>query len=225
MKRIDFPVKPHVLKYLQVHLRLAPATPDAQELQDYVLSKTDQFGFALYQLLRRPVKSARHEGSAQACTTTLGVNLRNFNYPYYELSQGRIPAYTVFQFNDFVDEVFKTELYRFVRDQIERRSTIKEAILSFMSLYSITEEDIQYETLRKAVQRNVPVLTKKSRRKGKNLSMNLSQKTGDLSRKTGDLSQKIGVLSHKDSFRALRQHLAKLPLPLYDIESVYASRV
>jgi hypothetical protein len=221
VKRLDFPVRPHLLKYLQVHLKLVASAADAARLDDYVLSKSGRFGFALNQLLRKPVKSARHEASIDDCTAQLGINLRNFNAPYYDLTQGRLSPWVVFQFNDFVEENFRDELYWWVRQHRERRATIKDAIRSFLAFYEVSEDDVAYETLRKDVQRNAalpPRKKKKSGPKTRDFSMNLSQKTGGLSQKTGKVSQKMGVMSHKATFAAVRQELAKLPLPLFETE-------
>jgi len=192
-------------------------------VEDYILSKTNRFGFALNQLLRKPIKSARHESSIDDCTAVLGVDLRNFNAPYYELTRGKLSAYCVFQFNDFVDDNFRSELYWWVGQHRERRSTIKDAIRSFMAFYDVSEDDVAYETLRKDVQRNadLPSLKKKVVKKApksSDFSMNLSQKTGGLSQKTGSVSQKSGVLSQRDVFSAVRQELMKLPLPLFETE-------
>ena len=220
VKRLDFPLRPHLLKYLLVHLKLAPSLVNSQQPEDYVLSRADRFGFALNQLLRKPVKSARHEASIEDCTARLGVNLRNFNAPYYELTQGRLVAYAVFQFNEFVDELFREELYWWVGQMCARRSSILDAINSFLALYEVTEEDIAYETLRRDVYRNSGVPTRRKAKKvgaePENFSMNLSQKMSGLSQKTSEVSQKMGVLSQKDVFSAVRQELSKLPLPLFE---------
>jgi hypothetical protein len=223
VKRIDFPVRPHLLKYLLVHLKLVPAKEAPFALEDYILSKSNRFGFALNQLLRKPVKSARHEGSTEDCTAALGVDLRNFNGSYYDLSLGKLSPYVVFQFNDFVEELFREEMYWWVAQQRERRSTIKDSIRSFMVFYDVTEDDLAYETLRKDVQRNADLkpLKKKVRKRG-DFPMNLSQKTGVLSQKTGPVSQKTGVLSQRDIFSAVRQQLMKLPLPLFETEFFHA---
>ncbi|MFC7669312.1 hypothetical protein ACFQT0_19585 [Hymenobacter humi] len=146
---------------MQVHLKLARLDEDPLRLEDYVLSKTNRFGFALNQLLRKPAKSARHESSIEECTVALGVDLRNFNFAYYDLLQGKLSAYCIFQFNDFVDDIFREELYWWVRQHHQRRATIKDAIRSFMVFYDVTEDDLSYETLRKAVQRNADLAPRK----------------------------------------------------------------
>lgn len=229
VKRIDFPIKPHLLKYLQVHLKLKRTQESPILVEDYLLSKTNRFGFALNQLLRKPAKSARHESSIEECTAVLGVDLRNFNAAYYDLLRGKLSAYCVFQFNDFVDDNFYAELYWWVREQRARRSTIKDAIRSFMVFYDVSEDELAYETLRKNVQRNAGLepmrKSKKKAIKKDDFSMNLSPKKGALSRKTGKVSPKMSVLSQKATFSAVRQELMKLPLPLFETEFfVHAGR-
>jgi hypothetical protein len=219
MRRIDFPVRPHLLKYLAVHMRLRTDLTQPELLADYVLSSVGQWGLPLTVLLAKPVKSARHEASVDDCTAKLGVNLRNFKAPYYDLTQGKLSPYVVFQFNDYCEDVFRKELYRWVAQYQERRGTIKDAILTYMALYDITEQDVAYTTLRRDVERNAPLLRRKKKRttgkKSKNFSMKVSQKIGGLSQKKGGLSQEIGVLSHKDTFAAVREGLMKLPLPIF----------
>ena len=218
MRRIDFPVRPHLLKYLVVHLRLRPLDRPEQ-LEDYVLSSGGHWGLPLTVLLATRVKSARHEASVDDCTATLGINLRNFKAPYYDLTQGKLSPYVVFQFNDYCEDVFRKELYHWVAKHQERRGTIKDAILSYMALYDISEQDVAYCTLRRDVERNAPLLRRKKKaaaeKKPENFSMNLSQKISGLSQKKREVSQKIGVLSQKDTFSAVRQELNKLPLPLF----------
>lgn len=218
MRRIDFPIRPHLLKYLAVHLHLRHLD-QPEHLDDYVLSSVGQWGLPLTMLLAKPVKSARHEGSINDCTATLGVNLRNFKAPYYDLTQGNLSPYVVFQFNDYVEDVFRKELYHWVTQHQRRRGTIKDGVLTYMALYEISEQDVAYTTLRRDVERNAPLLRRKKKaakgKKSKNFSMKVSQKIGGLSQKRGDVSQNIGVLSHKDAFSSVREELMKLPLPLF----------
>jgi hypothetical protein len=153
MKTLDFPVKPHVRKYLNTHLGHAA----------YVLSNTGRFGRMLYHLLRRQVKGKlHHAGSREDCTQVLTLDMRNFPVHQYGLKE--ITDYTIYQFNDFVDEELREELYVWVRRHVNRHTTIKEVIVDFMAAYDLREEDIQYETLRKAVQRNCNLPELKRRR-------------------------------------------------------------
>ncbi|WP_400194070.1 hypothetical protein [Hymenobacter sp. B81] len=198
LKTLDFPVKPHVRKYLNVHLGHG----------EYVLSNADRFGKMLFHLLRRQLKGKlSHAGSLQGCTQVLQLDLRNFPVHQYGLTE--LTSYTVFQFNDFVDELLKEELYLWVRSFLNRSTSIREVILDFMGAYDLREEDIQFETLRKAVQRNcnLPALKK---RRGKSVGK-MSQKTAGLSQKTAEMSQETGGLSRYASVLSLRQQLIATP--------------
>ncbi|UOR06727.1 hypothetical protein MUN82_06410 [Hymenobacter aerilatus] len=202
LKTLDFPVKPHVRKYLLLHLGVEP----------YVLSPSGRFGKILFHLLRRQVKGKLwHAGSREGCTQTLQVDLRNFPVHQYGLTE--LTDYSIFQFNDFVDETLKEELYTWIRNFVNRRTTIREVILDFMAGYDLLEEDIQFETLRKAVQRNVNVKELKNKRpksvgKMSREKVVLSQESVDLSHKTVGLSRYADVL-------ALRQQLMQTPLTLF----------
>lgn len=201
LKTLDFPVKPHVRKYLSVHL--GPAT--------YVLSNTGRFGRLLFHLLRRQVKGKLHHAAyRQDCTAVLSLDLKNFPAHQYGLKE--VTDYTIFQFSDFVDEMLKEELYVWIRQHVNRTTTIKEVIVDFMAGYDLREEDIQYETLRKAVQRNCNLPELKKRRSKSVVKM--SQKTGDLSRKTGEMSQKTGEMSREAQHRLVRQQVTNMPSDL-----------
>ncbi|RSK45194.1 hypothetical protein [Hymenobacter rigui] len=201
MKTLDFPVKPHVRKYLNTHLGH----------EAYVLSNTGRFGRMLYHLLRRQVKGKlHHAGSREDCTQVLSLDMRNFPVHQYGLKE--ITDYTIFQFNDFVDEELREELYVWIRRHVNRHTTIKEVIVDFMAAYDLREEDIQYETLRKAVQRNCNLPELKKRRP-KSVGK-MSQKTGEMSRKTAELSHKTDGLSREAQHRAVRQELTARPSDL-----------
>ena len=195
-KTLDFPVKPHVRKYLNVHLGHG----------DYMLSTANRFGKMLFQLLRRQLKGKlHHAGTRDGCTQVLRLDLHNFPAHQYGLSE--FTDYSIFHFNDFVDEILKEELFLWIKQFVNRRTTIKEVIVDFMAAYDLREEDIQYETLRKAVQRNVKLPELKKRRVKS--VVNLSQKTADLSQKTADLSRKKGEMSRGAQHKAVRQELTK----------------
>lgn len=196
---LDFPVKPHVRKYLLTHLGTDP----------YVLSNSGRFGKMLFHLLRRQLKGKlHHAGSREDCTQTLVLDLRNFPVHQYGLTE--LTNYTIYQFNDFVDELLKEELYIWVRRFVTGKNTIREVIIDFMAGYDLREEDIQYETLRKAVQRNVP--PKKAKKKDLKTVVKMSHKTADLSREKVDLSQDSAGLSRYHEVAALRQSLTQSTL-------------
>ena len=182
-------------------------------MQPYVLSTADQFGKMLYHLLRRQVKGRlHHTESREDCTQVVTVNLKNF--PAHQFGLTEITDYTIFHFNDFVDQNLRESLYDWVRRFASRRRTTKEIIMDFMAVYDLREEDIQYETLRKAVQRNVKLPTRKKRVE-KSVGK-MSQKSGDLSRKSGKVSQKADVLSRESQHRAVREELMQNPATLID---------
>lgn len=201
---LDFPVKPHVLKYLNGHLGYGP----------YTLSTADRFGKFLFHLLRRQLKGRlHHAGSREGCTRRLTLDLTNFPAHQYGLSE--FTDYSVFHFNDYVDDLLRQELYTWVRNFVNHQRTTKEVIIDFMAAYDLREEDVQYETLRKSVQRNCDLKSLKKKRP--KLVGNLSQKSGSSSQKTADLSRKPGSLSREAQHKAVRQELMSSPMQLTDL--------
>ncbi|OUJ68611.1 hypothetical protein [Hymenobacter crusticola] len=196
LKTLDFPVKPHVAKYLLTHLGVNP----------YVLSNSDRFGKMLFHLLRRQLKGRLfHATSREECTAVLQLDMCNFPVHQYGLTE--LTNYTVYQFNDFVDELLKEELYIWIRKFVNRTTTRRDVIVDFMAAYDLREEDIQYETLRKAVQRNVKL--KNYKKKGAKTVGKMSQKNDGLSRKSGEVSRDFDGLSRHAQVIAMRQSLTK----------------
>ena len=196
LKTLDFPVKPHVAKYLLTHLGENP----------YVLSNSDRFGKMLFHLLRRQLKGRMfHATSREECTAMLTMDMSNFPVHQYGLTE--LTNYTIYQFNDFVDELMKEELYIWIRKFVNRSTTRRDVIVDFMAAYDLREEDIQYETLRKAVQRNVKLPNYK-KKQAKTVGK-MSQKSGDLSRKSGETSRSFDGLSRHAQVLAMRQTLTK----------------
>jgi hypothetical protein len=151
VKRLDFPIRPHLLKFLQVHLHLARVQELPFVASDYTRSSEGRFGLPLTPLLQKLVQDVRYEGSIDDCTARLSLDLRNYKGAYAYLLKGQLSPWVVFQFNDLVEETFREEFYWWVR---QRRATIKDAIYSYMAFYDVTEEDIAYETLRRDPHRN-----------------------------------------------------------------------
>ena len=199
LKTLDFPIRPCVRKYLDQQLGADP----------YVLSNTGRFGRFLFQLLRRQLKGRlHHAGSREDCTCVLKMDMRLFPVHQYGLTE--LTNYTIVQFNDYCEEWMMDDLYNWVRSFVNPRTSVKEVITDFMAGYDLREEDKQYETLRKAVQRNVDVKALRKPLKNSLKSVGkMSQKSGVLSREIDVLSQKDGNLSRYDMLRALRQQLKK----------------
>lgn len=228
VKRIDFPIRPHLLKFLQVHMHLARLQESPFKATDYTLSSEGRFGLPLTLLLQKPAKHARYEGSIDDCTAQLGIDLRNYKGAYAHLLKGELTPWVVFQFNDLVEETFREEFYWWVRQQRQRRATIKDAIYSYMAFYGVTEEDVAYETLRRDLHRNGGLPTRKKSKKNEaktsDFAQKVSQKIGLLSQKKGEVSQKKGVLSQKATFAAVREQLAKLPVPILELDFLHGRR-
>lgn len=199
---LAMPVRPAVHKYLLRHLGTG-----------YVLSKADRFGMFLFQLLRRQGTAEKKRGSREDCSATFEVDLRNFPFRQYGLTE--LTTYTIFHFNEFVDDLLKLELYVWVRTHcvhgLRHRLSVKEAIQEFQVIYDLTESDLSMETLRKSVYRNCPDV--RPRKTPKSVVKS--------SQKTALLSQKSGVLSQRERLRALYQHLTALPLPIFDLTPVH----
>ncbi|OWP62904.1 hypothetical protein CDA63_11845 [Hymenobacter amundsenii] len=203
-KTLNFPVKPHVRKYLNGHLGHGT----------YTLSTADRFGKLLFHLLRRQSAGRlSHVGSRQNCTQVLLLDMQNFPVHQYGLTE--LTDYSIYHFNDFVDDTMREELYVWVRNFVNTQCTIKEVIVDFMGAYDLREEDVQYETLRKAVQRNCDL--KGLKKKKPKSVVNMSRKSGELSRKSGELSRKSGGLSREAQHRAVHEELMKSPVQLTDL--------
>lgn len=228
VKRIDFPIRPHLLKFLQVHLHLARTQELPFQASDYALSSEGRFGLPLTLLLQKPVQDVRYEGSIDDCTSKLGLDLRNYKGAYAYLLKGELSPWVVFQFNDLVEETFRKEFYWWARQQRQRRATIKDAIYSYMAFYDVTEEDIAYETLRRDLHRNggLPVRRKKKKDEVKTsgFAEKVSQKINPVSQKINGVSQKINVLSQRATFAAVRKQLANLPLPILELNFLHVGR-
>lgn len=228
VKRLDFPIRPHLLKFLQVHLHLARTQELPFQASDYTLSSEGRFGLPLTLLLQKPVQDGRYEGSIADCTARLGLDLRNYKGAYAYLLKGGLSPWVVFQFNDLVEETFRAEFYWWVRQQRQRRATIKDAIYSYMAFYGVSEDDIAYETLRRDLHRNggLPVRkkSKKNEAKSSAAAQKVSQKINPVSQKINGVSQKINVLSQRATFSAVREQLKNLPLPILELDFLHGRR-
>lgn len=227
VKRIDFPVRPHLLKFLQVHLQLARVQELPFQASDYALSSEGRFGLPLTLLLQKPVQDVRYEGSIADCTAQLGLDLRNYKGAYAYLLKGQLSPWVVFQFNDLVEETFRAEFYWWVRQQRQRRATIKDAIYAYMAFYGVSEDDIAYETLRRDLHRNGGLPTRRKKKKEAKTSgfgEKVSQKINPVSQKINGVSQKNSVLSQRATFSAVREQLRKLPLPILELDFLHGHR-
>lgn len=138
MNSLLLPVRPHVLKYLQFHLG-----------DRYFLSEADHFGLYLVQLLRRPLTNARYN---HVVTTYQGTWHVGLGY-YVDRGLGEPTSKSVYLLNKFVHELLLAEMCAFVELAIDHGQQAKLAIEGFMHKYNLREEELQFETLKKAWQR------------------------------------------------------------------------
>lgn len=140
MKGIQVPVKPHVLKYLHVHLG-----------STYQLSESDHFGLFLFQLLRRPLTDSRKDELVAKYTARFAVAWGAYSPHQYGLKN--LTGKTVYLFNHFVHELIIAELHAYVEMGTDHGNQTKYCIQCFMLKYGFTDEDIAYDTLNKSWQR------------------------------------------------------------------------
>ncbi|GAB3233162.1 hypothetical protein GCM10027346_20930 [Hymenobacter seoulensis] len=169
LNSLDLPVRPHVYKYLLLHLG-----------PEYVLSRTDPHGLLLFLLLRSPLTNARKDAVVAEYSLKFNVGLENYPFRQYGLT---LTSDTVYMFNNTVHEQIKAELHAFVDLAVELGQRQKDAVLDFMAKYDFTDKDISYDTLIKSYQRyraSVPtkkrkVVTVNLRKDMLNLQASLSQ--------------------------------------------------
>jgi hypothetical protein len=137
---ILIPVRPHVLKYLHVHLGA-----------HYFLSESDHFGLLLFQLLRRPIKDARRDDILTRYTSQFTVNFGSYDPDKYGLD--KLTGKTCYQFNNFVHELIRGELHAWVDMATDHGNPVTFAIEQFMKRYKFEESDIAFDTLLKSWQR------------------------------------------------------------------------
>jgi hypothetical protein len=183
---LNFPMKKHLVKYLVVHLE-----------EDYSLSERDQFGALLFHLLRNGLKDSQKDGTMDQYKGRFAIRLSR--YPMKQYGLKGMNSNTVFLFNNHVDNLFREELFAWVEIMGQRLDmTTKDAIISFMDLYDLEEEDIAFETLKKAVQRE-----QKPKKKPK---------------------KSVARLSRRNRVLSLTKELDKVPLPLTQLISQLRAR-
>ncbi|MGI4759896.1 MAG: hypothetical protein ACRYF0_04265 [Janthinobacterium lividum] len=134
------PVKPHVRKYLLHHLRA-----------DYKLTRLDAFGRHLRLLLERRRKNNFLNGFTERYTQTFGVAVEG-----NLILQKRLRALNskeIIDFNNFVEDVIKTEFYGMVDNRRAFGLSQYGAIQQFRAKYDFQDEDITHDALKKAWQR------------------------------------------------------------------------
>lgn len=133
---INFPVKPHVYKYLQFKVG-----------EKLVVSKLDFFGGMVLDILTKKysdLESVDHE-------FTFPVEI---SFSYMEKMGIYIDNRVVKKFNNRVDAMFREEMRAFMSINFRANKIPKETSLrQFLFQYNIGEDDIKFETLVKDFKR------------------------------------------------------------------------
>lgn len=140
MSSLKIPVRPHVKKYLAVHLG-----------DDYTLSLADAFGIMLLQLLRRPLVDKRKEASMEAYTEKFRFGTEG--YPAQKWGLRSFTTGTIYLFNKFVHEVMMAEMYGHVSTSVNHGLGLHDAIDEFLAKYDFTDRDLTFDAVKKTYQR------------------------------------------------------------------------
>ncbi|MFN7013537.1 MAG: hypothetical protein ACK4ON_04600 [Bacteroidia bacterium] len=134
---IHFPVERHVYKYLQYHVG-----------EKLVVRKKNYFGSIALDMFS--VKDRAYK------------ELNNsLSYPV-EFSEDFLKRYSIYEgkicnnkFNNLIDQMFRQELMSYIRISVYPKNGSKEgALKDFLFHYNICDEDINYESLLKYINRN-----------------------------------------------------------------------
>lgn len=135
---LKMPVRPHVLKYLQLHYPIPFAVNDKDRVGNY-----------LYLLMRRPLNHNMHYMHLGRYSEVLHIEVTH----YQALDRGatNLTPSTVVNFNEFVDDLVKEELKIYL-NFIEEfgTGTWKQGIYDFMDKYGFQEgTDATYDNFKK----------------------------------------------------------------------------
>lgn len=135
---INFPVKPHVYKYLQVKVG-----------EKLVVTKCDFFGSMVLDILSKNYSDL--QAVSDEITFPVEISLR-----YMEKMGVYIDSKIIRKFNTRVDDVFREEMRTYVGLNYTANRIAKETSLKqFLFLYNMNEDDIKFETLVKDLRRNL----------------------------------------------------------------------
>jgi hypothetical protein len=140
MIEISFPVDPHVKKYLmrQYGTETIP------------FRRNDPIHSFFLSLLERPSTVFKHsqykKPSGNKVKFVISRSIK-------EKVGCVLPDENIIHLNFFIDHLIKSEFYSFVDSKIEEGMRTKNAIEAFCEKYEMGEEDIKFETLKKAYYR------------------------------------------------------------------------
>ncbi|MCA8831948.1 hypothetical protein [Hymenobacter pini] len=140
MSSLQIPVRPHVLKYLSVHLG-----------ENYHLSLGDQFGIMLLCLLRRPLVDKRKESSMAEYTAKFHFDTTG--YPAQKWGLRSFTTGTIYLFGKYVDEVMMKEMYGQVATNVDNGQGLHDSINEWRAKYDFTDSDKSFDAVKKSYQR------------------------------------------------------------------------
>jgi hypothetical protein len=141
MISIQIPVKAHVYKYLNSQFGLS-----------MTLTKSHSVGLLLSHLLKRNSKDKQYEYVLQSYEKSYTVDIPKgfvFNRGVRYLS-----TYSVMQLNNFVDDLIKAQFFTFMELHLAAGVMRRDAIYKFRERYGFGEDELAFETLKKAYYRH-----------------------------------------------------------------------
>lgn len=138
---LQFPVTVDVKKYLEFHLG-----------KEYSLSETDPQGLLLASLLRRQSKDRQYDKFLPKCGEKFAVSI----VPSFLLDSGcrNFTSHTVYKFNEFNEKLILNEAFAYIDLATEKyHQKANHAIYDFMDKYDFTDDDMNFDRLKKAYQR------------------------------------------------------------------------
>lgn len=135
---VNFPVKPHVYKYLQRKCG-----------EKLVVTKSDFFGGMVLDILSKNYSDL--QAVSDDVTFPVEISVR-----YMEKMGVYIDSKIIRKFNSRVDDIFREEMRTHVQINFNQYQMPKEKSLkTFLLHYNISEDDIKFETLVKDMKRNI----------------------------------------------------------------------
>lgn len=134
---INFPVKPHVYKYLQKKCG-----------EKLIVTKSDVFGSIVLDILSK--KHLDHKAVVTTMSFPVEISMR-----YMERNGIYIDDKIIRKFNTRIDDIFREEMRTHCDTNFSINGIPKEKSLkNLLFYYSISEEEIKFETLVKDLRRN-----------------------------------------------------------------------
>ncbi|MBC6698062.1 hypothetical protein [Hymenobacter sp. BT190] len=142
--KIEIPVKPYTLKFLQRYLG-----------SSYKLSFVDPYGIHLFNMLRSPRQNKRFDALMGQYKQKFVVSIDPVRVIDAGLRDGvaGFSSAMVNDFNAWVESVFKQDFHSYVETHHEMGLPVFSAIRKYCDKHQLTEDDISQETLRTSYKR------------------------------------------------------------------------